>query len=220
MEQFSFGAPKKQPESNFLEYPGHKEDVYEASLNLANYLKDEKISNIMFLDRSGRQAYVGLKEAWKKIGEGEPEPNIYFLNPNELRTNKNFSDFEKEFDRNYTHLNREDPILLYDACVHSGDTLFPTKDFLEHLGFTNVKLAVTSPDKDFPEERHSELDFICLDHRARAACHPFGHPLYISKEDEHIISQKIDSKHQRARARMEHERIKDAFNDQYEKNNS
>jgi hypothetical protein len=225
MEQFTFfnrlpkkeepqeEKPKVNTTSKFLEFPGHKEDVYESSINLANYLKDEKISNIMFLDKSARQAYVGLKEAWKKVGEDETEPTIYFINPNQLRGEEDFSSYKDEFERTYKHLNREEPILLYDACVHSGASLFSTKAFLESLGFKDIKLGVTSSDKSFPEDKNSELDFVGLDHRAHAGCHPYGHPLYIDREDDQIVSQKIDSKPQRDRARMEHQRIKDVFKD-------
>lgn len=227
MENFSYSyqapkteKPKDTSESKFMKYPGHPEDVYESSINLANYLKDQQIPNVMFLDRSARQAYVGLKEAWKKIGEETKEPNIYFINPTDLRGEEDFSDYKDEFNRNYKHLSPEEAILVYDACVHSGDSLFSTKAFLESLGFKDVKIGTTSADKTFPIEKYNELDLIALDHRAHAGCHPFGHPLYVDHDGGRVISQKIDSKPQRDRAVMEKRRIKDAFNDQYEKNNS
>lgn len=227
MEKFSYSyqapkdeRPKDTSESKFMKYPGHPEDVYESSINLASYLKDQQIPNVMFLDKSARQAYVGLKEAWKKIGEDAKEPNIYFINPTDLRGEEDFSDYEAEFNRNYKHLSREEAILVYDACIHSGESLFATKAFLESLGFKDVKIGATSPDKTFPIEKYSELDLIALDHRAHAGCHPFGHPLYIDHNGGRVVSQKIDSKTQRDRAVMEKQRIKDAFNDQYEKNNS
>jgi hypothetical protein len=212
--------PKEVSESKFMKYSGHPEDVYESSINLANYLKENKIPNVMFLDRSARQAYVGLKEAWKKVGEDEIAPTIYFINPKELRGEEDFSDYKGEFNRKFKHLNREEAILVYDACIHSGDSLFATKAFLESLGFTDVKVGATSTDKSFSEEREKELDLIALDHRAHAGCHPFGHPLYVEHDEGHIVSQRVDSKTQRNRAIMEKQRIKDAFNDQYEKNNS
>ena len=212
--------PKDTSESKFLKFPGHQEDDYESSMNLASYLKTEKIPNVVFLDKSARQAYVGLREAWKKVAEDETEPTIYFLNPNELRGEDDFSDYEGEFNRKYKHLNREEAILVYDACIHSGDSLFGTKAFLESLGFKDVRVGATSPEKTFSEERYGELDLIALDHRAHAGCHPFGHPLYVEHDGGRVVSKKIDSKTQRDRAVMEKQRIKDAFNDQYEKNNT
>jgi hypothetical protein len=102
--------------------------------------------------------------------------------------------------------------LLYDACIHSGDTLFATKNFLEYLGFSNVLISTTSISDDFPENRHDDLDLVCLDHRARAGCHPFGRPLYIEKDGGKILSQRVDSDSQRKRASVERDRIRDVFN--------
>lgn len=205
--------PKVEPytESKFLQYEGHQEDVYEASLSLANYLKAEKIKNVMFLDNSARQAYVGLKEAWKEVGDGDPLSSIYFMNPGELKYEDDTTRYKDEFLRTYKHLNHEDSILLYDACIHSGDTLFATKEFFIDLGFTDVKLAVTSTDKSFAKEKEKDLDLICLDHRARAGCRPFGRPMYVGEKPGSIVSQRVDSRMQHERGDMEHKRIKDVF---------
>ena len=97
---------------------------------------------------------------------------------------------------------------------------FRLSHFLEYLGFKDIRLGVTSSDKDFPEEKCDDLDFMGLDHRAHAGCHPYGHPLYVDRVDESFVSQRIDDKAQRDRGRLEHQKIKDAFNDQYEKNNT
>ena len=213
MEQFSY-----TPKSNFLEFPGQKEDVYEASLSLANYLKTEKINNVMFLDNSARQAYVGLKEAWKKVGDEDKSPNIYFISPDVVRWG-DFSEAEEEFRDKYKHLDPEEPILIYDVCIHTGGSLLRTKEFLEYLGFKDVRTGVTSFDAEFPEKRHGEVDLVSLDHRAKAGCHPFGRPKYIENNPENIVSQRSDDKTQRERGKVEHQKIKDVFNDQYEKNN-
>ena len=213
MEQFSYfnNPPKKEtPENKFLKFPGHQEDVYEASINLANYLQQEKISNVMFLDNSARQAYIGLKEAWKKVAEDEPTPNIYFINPETIKFETDFSNLETEFWSKYKNLKTDEPILLYDACIHSGSTLFSTKAFFDHLGFKDVKLGVTSPDREFPEDIKSKIDLVCLDHRAHAGCRPFGHPDYIEESGELTSSATHDQK-SRDRAKIEHQRIKDVF---------
>lgn len=205
--------PKSEkPESNFLNFEGQKEDVREASFNLANYLKDEKIPNVMFFDNSGRQAYVGLKEAWKTVGEEEKEPHIYFINPDPIRVEEDFSDLKEEFFEKYKNIDLDEPILLYDACIHSGGTMSDVKKFFDYLGFKDVRVAITSVSDDFPEEKRSEIDLICLDHRAKAGCHPFGHPTYI-KETGSLLSKAADNQESRERGKLEHQRIKDVFKD-------
>ncbi len=215
MEQFSY--PGK---NNFLEFSKQQEDVYEASLNLANYLKTEKIPNVMFLDNSARQAYIGLKEAWKKVGAGEKGPNIYFVNPDELRDDGDFEFYREEFLNNYKNINPEEPLLLYDACIHSGAAMFGTKKFFEYLGFKDIRLAVTSPDEKFLKEKQGELDLVCLDHRAAAGCRPFGRPEYIEKSPGHIISERSEEGDSLKKGTAQHQKIKEVFNEQYEKNNS
>ena len=221
MEQFfNFGRPESQPvqpekkESGFLSFEGQKEDVYEASLNLANYLKAEKIPNVMFLDNSARQAYVGLKEAWKTVGEGEKEPHIYFINPDAVRFEADFSDLKEEFFEKYKNIDPADTILLYDVCIHSGETMSAVKSFFEYMGFKDVRLAVTSVNPDFPEEKKAAIDLICLDYHAKAGCRPFGRPSYI-RESGSLISQSAGNQESRERGKLEHQRIKDAFKDQY-----
>lgn len=206
MEKFSY-----KPESNFLKAENQQEDVREASFNLANYLKEENVSNIMFLDNSARQAYVGLKEAWKKVGEDKPEPNIYFINPAAIRDDGDYEYYAEEFKRNYKNLNPEEAIVLYDACIHTGAAIFSTKEFLEYLGFKDVRLAVTSTNEVFPEEKNSELDLICLDHRAHAGCRPFGRSFYVEGDSDKIISHRVDSKMWHNKGKEEHQKIKDIF---------
>lgn len=221
----SFTARVMTPEEiaekdKFLPREEHQEDVYEASMNLANYLKNEKINNVMFLDNSARQAYVGLQEAWKKIGDGEKGPNIYFINPDAIRDDGDFDYYKEEFLNNYKNLNPEEPLLLYDACIHSGAAMFNTKDFLEFLGFKDVRVAVTSPNESFPEEKYDKLDLICLDHRAAKGCQPFGRPGYVKNACGKVISQPAGSADSLKRGQREHKRIREIFNEQYEKNNS
>jgi hypothetical protein len=212
MEQFP-SFKQFSGENNFLKTERQQQDVYEASHNLANYLKETKIPNIMFLDNSARQAYIGLKEAWKEVDDDTvAEPTIYFINPEALKK-KTFSSLEAEFWRKYKHLDPEEAILLYDACIHSGETIEETKKFFDYLGFKDVKLAVTSTGDNCPDDKKEILDFVCLDHRAAAGCRPFGRPGYVEKNDGHLLSQKIDSQMQRDKGKIEHQRIKEIFKD-------
>lgn len=214
MENYSYfkAVPKEDnSEALFLKNQQEREDVFTASFNLAKYLKEQKIANVMFLDKSARQAYVGLKAAWEKITDSSQPLNLYFINPQDLREEDNFSYYEKEFRRVYKNINPEEPLLLYDACVHNGETLLATQKFFNYLGFRKVHLAVTSVGPDVSQAVVEQLALICLDKPAVAGCHPFGHPWYIEHDSGRILSKKVDSKTQRQRAKTEKGRIKDVF---------
>jgi len=211
---FKKEEPKK-PESAFLkliEEEGVKEDIYNASLNLAKYLEMEKIPNVMFLDKSSRQSYIGLKEIWKKEYANEPEPNIYFINPDPLKYEADFPDLAEEFFKKYKNIKLEDPILLYDNCVHSGGTTTRLKEFFKYLGFSDVRVAITSVSSDFPEDKKAELDLICLPSHAKLGCNPFGRSNYV-EESGSLVVKPSRKKSARETGRLEHKAIKEVFKD-------
>ena len=185
-----------------------REDIYQASHNLADYLQAEKIPNVMFLDNSARQAYVGLKEVWKKEQPESPEPHIYFINPKAILDESDFPELEKEFFKKYKNINLAEPILLYDVCIHTGATILKIKDFFKYLGFTDIRLAITSVDENFPDEKKDELDLVCLPNRASLGCNPFSKPTYV-KNSNHLVSGINPAG--RALGASEHQKIKEVF---------
>lgn len=193
---------------NLAETEGSKEDVYESSKNLADYISQEEIKNVFFLDSSARQAYIGLKEMWKKEHAEEPEPDIYFINPDPLKYETDRDDMTEKFNDTFTKINKNDKVLIYDVCIHTGNTMNNTLDFFKSLGFSDIKLAVTSVSSDFKDSEL--LDMVCLDKRADLACHPYGKPSYINKIDS-IISTPNSKEKNREQGRVDHKKIKDIF---------
>ena len=223
MEKFPQFKKFSDDNDNFLNTTEAKEDVFEASYRLANYLKQEKINNVMFLDNSARQASVGLQEAWKEVGENEKAPNIYFINPEEFVNsiivgspffinNDDLEELSDKFASIFKNINKEDPILLYDSCIHSGISLFSVEYFLKRIGFSNVKLGVTSVGEGFSEEKRKKIDLVCLESGAALGCRPFGHPSYISDNPGEIISKaNRTSPNSFEKGKMERDKIRSLF---------
>lgn len=223
MEKFPPFKKFSDDNDNFLNTKEAKEDVFEASYRLANYLKQEKINNVMFLDNSARQASVGLQEAWKEVGENEKAPNIYFINPEEFVNsiivgspffinNDDLEELSDKFASIFKNINKEDPILLYDSCIHSGISLFSVEYFLKRIGFSNVKLGVTSVGEGFSEEKRKKIDLVCLESGAALGCRPFGRPSYISDNPGEIISKaNRTSPGSFEKGKMERDKIRSLF---------
>lgn len=76
-------SPEKmyKPEYNYFTRPIERHDVYEYSKELSNYLFEEKIPVVLFLDRSPRPLWVGIDEYWKINYSEEKRPDIFFINP-------------------------------------------------------------------------------------------------------------------------------------------
>lgn len=75
---------KKNEQRKPYEYfwkPEKRQDIYQFSRGVTKYLHDEKIPNIILLDRSPRPFWVGIDEYWKENYKKEKRPNIYFMNP-------------------------------------------------------------------------------------------------------------------------------------------
>ena len=53
----------------------------EIGKNIASYMHDRGLQDIVFVDRAARPAYISLKENWRHMYPNDPIPNIYFMNP-------------------------------------------------------------------------------------------------------------------------------------------
>lgn len=67
-------------------------DLLKIGYRLAEYLYDQKISRIVFLDAGARNAYQVLINAWIRRYPNSPHPDIYFINPHGFHTAESLSD--------------------------------------------------------------------------------------------------------------------------------
>lgn len=213
MENLEFtGMAKKKGEGSLglAESEKSKENIYESSENLANYISQEGVKNVFFLDNSARQAYVGLKEIWKKEHASEEEPGIYFINPEPLKYAQDFDELAEEFAKKFHYVEKHEKLLIYDVCVHTANTILNTQEFFNKMGFTDVKIAITSVSEDCSLENKAKIDLICLNDRAKAGCQPYGKPSYIQKSGAMISNVSINEK-SRHQGTVDHQKIKDVF---------
>jgi len=212
MENFTYHPERPINKGSFglAETERSCDEIYKASEKLADYICEEEIKNIFFLDNSARQAYVGLKEIWKKEHAEEKEPGIYFINPDPLKHEQDFEYCAQEFTKHYKNISQEERVLIYDVCVHSGNTLVNVKNFLDKMGFEDVRLAVTSIGEECSSESRDKLDLVCLENRASGGCQPFGKQTYIKRSGSLISSINANEK-KRQQGQVDHEKIKEVF---------
>jgi galactitol-specific phosphotransferase system IIB component len=220
MKNFEFhgmaSTPAPTPEKGsfgLAESEKSREDIYESSKKLADYISKEEIKNVFFLDNSARQAYIGLREMWKKEHDKEVEPSIYFINPDPVRYGYDTDEaLTKEFNERYYKVDKNEKVLIYDVCIHTGSTIFNVQELFKKMGFTDVKIAITSVSDECSAENKEKLDLVCLDDRAKAGCHPYGKPGYIQKTG--LMTDKADyNEKKRHQGTVDHQKIKDVFNE-------
>jgi transcriptional regulator with XRE-family HTH domain len=81
MEKPGFLKTEQKKNYEYFKHAEQRNDIYQFSKELSNYLHNEKIPNMIMLDRSPRPLWVGIDEYWKIHYKNEPRPNIYFINP-------------------------------------------------------------------------------------------------------------------------------------------
>jgi hypothetical protein len=214
MKNFEFTGMASNPEKGSLglaESEKSREDIYESSKKLADYISTEKIENIFFLDNSARQAYVGFRGMWKKDHNQEVEPDIYFINPDPLKYGYDIDEvLAEEFAKKYYKVDKNEKILIYDVCIHTGSTVFNVQEFFKKMGFTDVRIAITSVSDDLPAANKERLDLVCLDDRAKLGCHPYGKPSYVQKTG--LMTGRADyNEKKRHQGAVDHQKIKDVF---------
>lgn len=160
--------------------------------------------------------YVGVKEYWKAAWPGEAIPNIYFLNPMGFKSQEDLTYREledvvndaewkgnprqnpgdarergeilREFETVYRQLNKDknQPVLVFDSCLHSGNTLEPVVRAMDDLGFSDVRVGSVNP-ADYGSK--VKTDFYITTARPEKGCYPFDREHMIEKTFEHVYSQ-------------------------------
>lgn len=118
-------------------------DALKISYRLSNYIHQEEINSVMFIERSARPAYLGIRKAWDILFSDQELPSLYFINPRTFKEDKlGEEEILKEFESTYSDLaeNKEDEILLVDTCMHSGEMMYSITGLLEEAGY-NLKLV-------------------------------------------------------------------------------
>ena len=102
-----------------------RDEIVKIGNELTQFLYDNSIDNIIFIDRAARPGYIALKKSWKQKFPDKNVPNIYFTNPNGYNTEfRNIEDISEEFCKVYKKLSLDKTvnIMLFDVCMHTGNS--------------------------------------------------------------------------------------------------
>ena len=209
----------------FFIYKEEREDVYKFSAAIAEHLKEQNIPNLVITDRSSRPLYIGVREYWKKKYPDKKMPNIYFMNPRGFKSAENLTgqdivkiisdnmfsndakvvhdqarnhgEIYQDFKQTYKTLlkDKNKPVLVFDTCIHSGNTLKPVKDMMKEQGFTDIRIGSINPSGP-----HSSVnaDFYITNERPARECIPFDKDCIVEKTFDHVYSTKTKDKAKRS----------------------
>lgn len=247
----SFEWPPFDNEDNsdgyeFFAYPEERRELFDYSQKIAEYLRSEKVPNLIIVDRSSRPFYIGISEYLKSRYPEEKMPNIFFMNPKGFKAKEEMSPREireiikdcrakedlgespdhvrnkkeitDEFNDVYKRLitDKEKPVLVFDTCIHSGNSLEPIKKMLERFNFSDIRIGTINESE--PESKIKE-DFYTASSRPEKGCYPFDRDKIIEKTFEHVYSKRTDNLDKRDRSIRLRKEIKRIMTDFLEKDN-
>ncbi len=78
----------------FFDDPRERQELFNYSRAIAEYLRAEDISNLVIIDRSSRPLYVGVREYLHLQYPDEEMPNMYFMNPKGFKAKEDLTSEE------------------------------------------------------------------------------------------------------------------------------
>lgn len=183
---------------------------YHASKQVADYSFKEEIQSIIYVDTSARPARAGIEEYWRHSYPDTPRPSAFFLNPDtfgmplqeglipisgaEATSYANKIETQLRDSKNALLGKRNENILLFDLCTHTGAALLKMKAMLDELAFTSVRIGVLT-DESFGKAP-VELDFSSTDDFTQLSCRPFGRDRNLHKNPDtpHVQRGEVDMK--------------------------
>lgn len=211
-------------------------ELFEYCKAIAEYLAKESIADLVIADRSARPLYVGVMEYWRKALSNQPMPKIYFINPKGFKAadamdsdelNKTIvapvfkddrieerglvrtqGEIMQEFTHAYPRLfkDKQKPVLLFDTCIHSGETIRTVIETFKEAGFSNLRIGSVSPAH---ADSSLDIDFYITDKLPEQGCFPFDQDRSIEKTFEHVYSRPTSSQKRKDLARELRMSIKD-----------
>ncbi|NTW14252.1 MAG: hypothetical protein HGA31_04455 [Candidatus Moranbacteria bacterium] len=201
-----------------------RRELFEFSKAVAEYLRSENIPNLVILDRSSRPLYIGVREYLRSMYPDEPLPNIYFLNPKGFKNREDLTRDEimgimmdsafkedvvegpntirsqgeilDEFHETYKRLldDKDKPVLMFDTCIHSGDSVRYIKKAFDEAGFSDLRIGAINP---ADPDSGIRTDFYVTTREAEKGCYPFDQDRIIEKTFNHVYSRATDNQERR-----------------------
>ena len=244
--KFSFEKNKIEEKPNYEIFDDidERKEVFEYSKKISEYLRSEKIADLIIIDRSSRPLYIGVREYLKTKYPEEKLPGIYFMNPKGFKAKEELSQSEindiiqdcewkedlvesprqirnkeeilEELENTYKELmkDKEKTILVFDTCIHSGGSLAPVKQTLLDSGFSNIKIGAINPAENGSKVK---TDFYVTRQRPEKGCYPFDRDRIIEKTFDHVYSKRTENSRKREKSLQLRNEIKSIMNDFIEK---
>ncbi len=105
---------------------------------------------------------------------------------------------------------KDEPLLVFDTCLHTGNSLLPVKQALTQVGFSDVRIGSVNPSD--PDSK-VKTDFFITKQVPTRHCYPFDNDRLIEKTFDHVYSYPTSHSQNRARSIRLRKEIKKIIED-------
>lgn len=200
--------------------------IVDTAARVTQYIQDERVQNLVILDRAARPFHIVLNTYWKLTQDDKDLPyDVFFLNPRGLTSDRSSSYLLHEVVKSrhtqdtlqgillprrqedvYGDMQSSPPIvnaidkttLIYDNCAHTGETIMNARAALEDVGFTDIRVATASTHGSHGTQGSSLVDFVALPDETYPTCYMFGLDTTIKKPFNTIYSHRNSSSDEQA----------------------
>ncbi len=213
-------SPKEVFDYKNFDMPESRRDLFEVAKGVSEYLIENNINQLVLIDRAARPAHVAIREYWKNVYPDKNIPKIFFINPDGFyHFSEMFGTSQKDTNQklqsSYPYLitHKEDPLLIFDTCIHSGTTLKPLLFTLKENGFSKVKTCIVHR---VPEDAGTLklIDFEIFQKTPYLRCHPFGQESSFHKYYDSVTSTFSNDKEGIARSKKLRNEIRQIIKEQ------
>jgi len=181
-----------------------REILFESTDKLVELVRSNKVKDLILVDKSARPYGQAILKHWSKDCPDEKPPSIYFMNPHGRDAWSDLEEASENFKQNFPQLqnDKNEPILIFDVCIHSGLSMGKIYELLKDQGFQNVTaVSLENPNQEVP------YPFLNLETGDYGYCKPFGPSLVKNNNDEpnSVVSLSVKQSELRGMEKLEFE---------------
>lgn len=185
-------SPQEVNNYQFFKASESRRDIFEIAKGVSEYLHENNVNQLVLIDRAARPAHVAIREYWKTIYPDEDVPKIYFVNPDGFsRINQSQKKIKQELESSYPELikHKDEPLLIFDTCIHSGRTIKKTLKSFQNNGFSKIRTGfIYFDDACRNKNTNSLIDFQVLSEHPHLGCSPFRKDYAMAGENNKKIT--------------------------------
>lgn len=120
-------------------------------------------------------------------------------------------EIERDFETTYQRLvgNKDQPTLLFDTCIHTGDSIKPVQSTMQNLGFADLKIGIVGGSHNFSG---ISPDFSAIQGEPMGVCYPFDQDRMVERRLDSVTSGRSTKDSEREKGIMLREEIKRIVN--------